>query len=62
MTNTPQNTAINKKDIIEAAKRVVKDTRPEEIELMDEAELEAYNRAKQILIECGNYNKKRSSR
>ena len=58
MTNTQQS-QINK-DVLNAAKRVVKETRPEEIELMDDAELEAYLKSKQIISEY--YSKKRSSR
>ena len=59
MTNTQQN-QISDADILNAAKRVIKETRPEEIELMDEAELEAYLKSKQIIRE--HYSKKRSSR
>lgn len=57
MTNTAQP---NKKDILEAAKRVISDTRPEEVELMDDAELEAYNRSKEIIRKY--YAKQKGSR
>lgn len=57
MINTER---VNKKDILNAAKRVIKETRPEEIELMDDVELGIYNKAKEIIQEY--YSKKRSSR
>ena len=56
MTNTQQSQI--SKDVLNAAKRVVKETRPEEIELMDDAELEAYLKSKQIISEY--YSKKRN--
>jgi len=58
MTNTQQN-QINK-ETLNAAKRVIKETRPEEIELMDDAELEAYLKSKQIIQEY--YGNKKGSR
>ena len=57
MINTER---VNKKDVLNAAKRVIKETRPEEIELMDDVELGIYNKAKEIIQEY--YSKKRSSR
>ena len=57
MTNTARP---NKKDILNAARRVIKETRPEEIELMDDVELRIYNQAKEIIQEY--YGKKKGSR
>lgn len=58
MINT-QHHNISKEEL-NAARRVINETRPEEVELMDDAEREAYNRAKQIIQEY--YSKKRGPR